>query len=87
MKWKLEYTKQAQRDAKRVAAGGLRHKVEQLLDLIADDPFAFPPPFEHLQGEMHGAIARRINKQHRLVDMVFSVERIIRVLRMWTHYE
>ena len=87
MSWRVVYTKQAQKDAKNLAAAGLQPKAQALLLLVADDPFASPPPFEKLVGDLAGAYSRRINIQHRLVYEVFTKERTVRVLRMWTHYE
>ncbi len=85
--WTLVYTKQAQKDAKRIASSGLRPNVERLLGIIAADPYQSPPPYESLVGNLQGAISRRINIQHRLVYQVLQKERIVKVLRMWTHYE
>ncbi len=85
--WKLVYTKQAQRDAKRIASSGLRSNVERLLAVVADDPFKVPPPYESPVGNLKGAISCRINILHRLVYQVLEGERIVKVLRMWTHYE
>ena len=87
MSWQLVYTRQAQKDAKNIAAAGLRPKAEQLLSLIRDDPFRNPPRFEKLVGDLAGAYSRRINLQHRLVYQVLERERIVKILRMWTHYE
>ncbi len=87
MRWQLVYTKQAQRDAKKLAASGLRPKAEELLTVIAADPFQNPPPYEKLVGDLAGAYSRRINIQHRLVYQVLHEERAVKVLRMWTHYE
>jgi toxin YoeB len=84
---RLLYTKQAQNDAQRLAAAGLKAKAEELLALIADDPFLKPPPFEKLIGDLRGAHSRRINIQHRLVYQVLEQERVVKVLRMWTHYD
>jgi len=86
-RWRLVYTKQAQKDAKKVAGAGLKEKVQALLDVLAEDPFTSPPPFEKLIGDLSGAYSRRINIQHRLVYQVLKSERIVKVLRMWTHYE
>ena len=86
-RWRLVFTRQAQRDAKKVAAAGLREKVQALLDLLADDPLKSPPQFEKLVGDLAGAYSRRINIQHRLVYQVLKEERTVKVLRMWTHYE
>jgi Txe/YoeB family toxin of toxin-antitoxin system len=85
--WNLVYTRQAQKDAKRLAASGLREKAQKLLDLLAKDPFSKPPPFEKLVGDLAGAYSRRINIQHRLVYQVLPERRTVKVLRMWTHYE
>jgi len=85
--WQLVYTRQAQKDAKNIAAAGLRPKTEELLSLIRDDPFRNPPRFEKLVGDLAGAYSRRINLQHRLVYQVLEPDRIVKILRMWTHYE
>jgi len=85
--WNLVYTRQAQKDAKRLAASGLRERAQKLLDLLAKDPFSKPPPFEKLVGDLAGAYSRRINIQHRLVYQVIPERRAVKVLRMWTHYE
>ncbi|MFZ0105883.1 MAG: Txe/YoeB family addiction module toxin [Thiobacillus sp.] len=87
MKWRLVYGKQAQKDAKKLAAAGLKAKAETLLEIIANDPYQNPPPYEKLIGDLAGAYSRRINIQHRLVYEVFTEERTVRVLRLWTHYE
>jgi Txe/YoeB family toxin of toxin-antitoxin system len=85
--WRLLYTKQAQKDAKRLAAADLKPRAQRLLDLLAEDPFRSPPPFEKLVGDLRGAFSRRINIQHRLVYQVLEKQRVVKVLRMWTHYE
>ena len=85
--WNLVYTRQAQKDAKRLAASGSRERAQKLLDLLAKDPFSKPPPFEKLVGDLAGAYSRRINIQHRLVYQVVPERRTVKVLRMWTHYE
>lgn len=85
--WTVVFTRQAARDAKKLTQGGLRPKAEVLLALLAEDPFRSPPPFEKLVGDLSGGFSRRINIQHRLVYELFVEERIVRVLRMWTHYE
>jgi toxin YoeB len=85
--WRVVYTRQAQRDAKKLAASGLRPKAETLLEVLAKDPFADPPPFEKLVGDLTGAYSRRINIQHRLVYQVLPEIRTVKVIRMWTHYE
>ncbi len=87
MNWRLVYTKQAQKDAKKLAAAGLKPKAEGLLQVLANDPFQAPPPFEKLVGDLTGAFSRRINIQHRLVYEVIQEQKTVKVLRMWTHYE
>lgn len=87
MSWELVFSKHAQKDAKKLAAAGLKSKAQELLAVLADDPFRNPPPYERLVGDLAGAYSRRINIQHRLVHEVFTKERTVRVLRMWTHYE
>lgn len=86
-RWRLVFTKQAQRDAKKIAASELRDKAQALLDLLAEDPFQSPPPFENLVGDLTGAYSRRINIQHRLVYQNLRNEHTVKILRMWTHYE
>ena len=85
--WRIVFTKQAQKDAKKIASSGLRSKVEQLLGLLKKDPLQRPPHFEKLMGDLSGAYSRRINIQHRLVYQLLEKEKIVKVLRMWTHYE
>lgn len=85
--WQVVYSKHAQKDAKKLAAAGLKSKAMALLDVLAADPFQNPPPYEKLVGDLAGAYSRRINIQHRLVYEVFEKERVVRVLRMWSHYE
>jgi len=85
--WNLVYTKQAQKDAKNLASSNLRDKAQALLDIIQINPFENPPPYEKLVGDLTGAYSRRINIQHRLVYEVIESENIIKILRMWTHYE
>ena len=87
MSWQVVFAKHAQNDAKKLAAAGLKGKAQDLLLILASDPFQNPPPYEKLVGDLAGAYSRRINIQHRLVYEVFSNERTVRVLRMWTHYE
>ena len=87
MIYTLAFTKQAQRDAKKIASSGLKPKVQKLLDLIEENPFQDYPPFEKLQGDLLGAYSRRINIQHRLVYQVLEEEKVVKVIRMWTHYE
>ena len=86
VKWALVYAKQALKDAKKLAASGLRPNAEELLVVLSNDPFQKPPPFEKLVGDLAGTYSRRINIQHRLVYEVFAKEKTVRVLRMWTHY-
>lgn len=85
--WQVVFTRQAQKDARRLATTGLRPKAEKLLALLASNPFQTPPPFEKLQGDLKGACSRRINIQHRLVYQVLEEQRVVKVLRIWTHYE
>ena len=85
--WKLVYTKHAQKDAKKLSASGLKTKAQQLLDILAENPFQNPPPYEKLVGDLAGAYSRRINIKHRLVYQVLEDLRTVKVLRMWTHYE
>lgn len=87
MSWKLVYTKHAQKDAKKLSASGLKSKTQQLLDILAENPFQNPPPYEKLVGDLAGAYSRRINIKHRLVYQVLEDLRTVKVLRMWTHYE
>jgi toxin YoeB len=85
--WEIVYTKQAQKDAKKLASSNLRDKAESLLEIIQANPFQTPPPYEKLLGDLDGAYSRRINIQHRLVYEVIESEKTVKVLRMWTHYE
>jgi toxin YoeB len=85
--WRLVYARQAQKDARKLAASGLKTKAQELLAVLELNPFQNPPAFEKLVGDLQGAYSRRINIQHRLVYEVFEAERIVRVLRMWSHYE
>jgi len=85
--WRLLYTRQARKDAKKLTAAGLKQQAQELLTVLADDPFRSPPPFEKLVGDLNGAYSRRINIQHRLVYQILAEERVVKVLRMWTHYE
>ncbi len=87
MKWRLVYSHQAQKDAKRLAASGLKDKAQDLLDILAEDPYRSPPRFEKLVGDLSGAFSRRITIQHRLVYQVLDDEHIVKIIRMWTHYE
>jgi toxin YoeB len=85
--WRLVYTRQAQKDARKLAASGLREKAQALLSVIQKDPFQNPPPYEKLVGDLAGTYSRRINIQHRLVYQVLESEQVVKVLRLWTHYE
>ena len=87
MSWRLLYTRQAQKDAKRLTAPDLKSRAQELLDLLADDPFRTPPPLEKLVGDLADAYSRRINIQQRLVYQVLQAEHAVKVLRMWTRYE
>ena len=87
MTWGLVYTKQAQKDAKKLAASGLKNKAQLLLEIIKNDPYQKPPPYEKLVGDLSGAYSRRINIQHRLVYQIYEKEHIIKVIRLWTHYD
>jgi len=85
--WRLVFSKAAQKDAKKLARAGLKPNAEKLLALLAVDPFQTPPRYVKLLGDLSGAYSRRINLQHRLVYQVLATERVVKVLRMWTHYE
>ena len=87
MNWQIVYTRQAQKDAIKLAASGLKAKAQDLLGILALDPYQSPPPFEKLVGDLAGAYSRRINIQHRLVYEVFTAEKTVRVLRLWSHYD
>ena len=87
MSWTLVYTKQAQKDAKKLAAAGLKVKAQNLLSILEINPFQNPPHYEKLIGDLDGAYSRRINIQHRMVYQVIDQERVVKILRMWTHYE
>ena len=85
--WRIVYTRQAQKDAKKIATAGLKPKAEKLRDLLSKNPFQTPPPFEKLIGDLSGAYSRRITIQHRLVYQVLQETKTVKVIRMWTHYE
>jgi len=85
--WDLRYTNQAQKDAKKIASSNLKPQVEKLLAILKENPFKNPPPYEKLVGDLEGAYSRRINIQHRLVYQVYQDEKVVKVIRMWTHYE
>ena len=87
VKFSLVYTKQANKDAKKISSAGYREKVQELLDVIVVNPYQNPPPYEKLMGDLNGAVSRRINIQHRLVYQVLEKQKMVKVLRMWTHYE
>ena len=87
MSWRIVFAKHAQKDARNLAAAGLKEKAQLLLEVIAENPFRTPPPYEKLVGDLKGAYSRRINIQHRLVYQVVEEEHTVKVLRMWTHYE
>ena len=86
MSWKVVFTKQAQKDAQKLASVGLKPKAEKLIEILKSDPFQKPPAYEKLLGDLSGANSRRINIQHRLVYQVLEKEKIVKVVRMWTHY-
>jgi len=85
--WRVVFTAHARRDAKKLASSGLKSRAQEFLDLLADDPYRTPPRYEKLLGDLTGAFSRRINIQHRLVYQVFDNERVVKVIRMWSHYE
>ena len=87
MSWRIVYAKQAQKDAQKLTAAGFKVKAQALLEILTVNPFQVPPPYEKLLGDLAGAYSRRINLQHRLVYQVLEAERIVKVLRLWTHYE
>ena len=85
--WRVVFTKQARKDAKKLSSAGLRHKTETLLDILRENPYRTPPPFEKLIGDLAGAYSRRINIQHRLIYQIIDEMNVVKVIRMWTHYE
>jgi len=85
--WRVVFTKQAQKDAKKLAAAGLRTKAEKLLDILRENPYKTSPTYEKLLGDLSGAYSRRINIQHRLVYQILDNEKVVKVIRMWTHYD
>jgi toxin YoeB len=87
VKWQLYFTKQAQKDAKKISASGLRKRTESLLSMLESNPYQNPPAYEKLIGDLSGAISRRINIQHRLVYQVLEADKAVKIIRMWTHYE
>ena len=87
MNWRIVFTKQAQKDAKKISSAGLQKKADELIQILRKNPFQSPPPFEKLVGDLSGAYSRRINIQHRLVYQIMNNEKVIKILRMWTHYD
>ena len=87
MTWQLVYTRQAQKDAKKLASAGLKPKALELLEILQKNPFQTPPPYEKLVGDLFGAYSRRVNIQHRLVYQIYETEHIVKIIRLWTHYE
>ena len=87
MSWRLVFTKQAQKDAKKIAASGLKEKAKTLLEILCENPYQVPPAYEKLVGDLAGTFFRRINIQHRLVYQVIDDEKTVKIIRMWTHYE
>lgn len=87
MSWQIVFTKQAQKDAKKLSASGLRPKAENLIQILRNNPYQTPPPYEKLVGDLSGAYSRRINIQHRLVYQIIEDKKTIKIIRMWTHYD
>lgn len=87
MSWKVVFTKQAQKDARKISTSGLKPKAEKLIEILRKDPYQNPPSYEKLIGDISGAYSRRINIQHRLVYQIIEDKRIVKVIRLWTHYE
>ncbi|MDY6845066.1 MAG: Txe/YoeB family addiction module toxin [Thermodesulfobacteriota bacterium] len=87
MSWQIVFTKQSRKDAKKISSAGLRSKTQQLLDILRENPYQTPPPFQKLIGDLSGAYSRRINIQHRLVYQIIDDKKVVKVIRMWTHYE
>ncbi len=87
VKWRLAYTKQAQKDAKKLKAANLKEKAQRILNILENDPFKTPPPFEKLVGDLFGVYSRRINIQHRVIYQVLKDIKTVKIIRMWTHYE
>ncbi len=87
MNWRVVFTKQAQKDAKKLSASGLKQKAEALINILPKNPYQVPPPYEKLIGDLAGAYSRRINIQHRLIYQILDDEKVVKVIRMWTHYE
>ena len=87
MNWRLVFTKQAQKDAKKIAKSGLKQQTLKLLEILQNNPYQNPPPYEKLVGDLTGAFSRRINIQHRLIYQILDDIKTVKVIRMWTHYE
>ena len=87
MNWRVVYTKQAQKDAKKVSASNLKAKAEKIIKILRQNPFQTPPPYEKLIGDLAGAYSRRLNIQHRIVYQIIDDEKVVKIIRMWTHYE
>ena len=87
MSWRIVFTKQAQKDAKKVSASRLKRKAEKIIEILRQNPFQISPPYEKLVGDLAGAFSRRLNIQHRIVYQVMADEKIVKIIRMWTHYE
>jgi Txe/YoeB family toxin of toxin-antitoxin system len=85
--WKVVFTKQAQKDAKKISSSGLKSKAEEIIEILRNDPYQTPPPYEKLIGDLSGACSRRLNIQHRIVYQIYNDEKIVKVIRMWTHCE
>jgi len=85
--WRLVYTRQAEKDAKKIAASGLRSKAEEIIQILRENPFQTTPPFEKLVGDLAGAYSRRINIHHRLIYQILTEEKVVKIIRMWTHYK
>jgi len=85
--WRLVYTRQAEKDAKKIATSGLRSKAEEIIQILRENPFQTPPPFEKLVGDLAGAYSRRINIHHRLIYQILTEEKVVKIIRMWTHYK
>ena len=85
--WKIVYTKQAQKDAKKIASANLKDKTIELIEILRNNPYQSPPPYEKLVGDLSGTYSRRINIQHRLVYQIIEKEKVVKIIRMWTHYE
>jgi len=85
--WRLVYTRQAEKDAKKIAASGLRSKAEEIIQILRENPFQTQPPFEKLVGDLAGAYSRRINIHHRLIYQILTEEKVVKIIRMWTHYK